>query len=157
MNKKVLWLEDQYEDLSDFLTPVSRGGYSVDPVDSVVEAITKLRRKKYFGVIFDIKVHPGQNSRWSRLEKRKRREHPGFDPYLGLELLRSIYNPGHAEIKLVSPIDLDPKRVIVFTVVDPNEIAGELVTFGIPKNQIRLKAAGDLAILRKLLDRLPRL
>lgn len=154
-NKRVLWLEDEYEDLSDFLTPLYREGYLVDPVKSVSEAIDLLRSKSYFAVIFDIKVHPGDRKEWIDLDNKKRKENPKFDSYLGLELLRAIFVPNESQVKLKPSINLQPERVIIFTVVDSKEVSDEIASFGVPKHQIQLKARCDLTTLKNLLKTLP--
>jgi len=147
--KKVLWLEDQYEDFSAFRSALYRASYPVDNVPSVSEAEKKLREGDYIAFIFDIKVLPGGDEKWIRLDKKKREENPNFDSYLGLELLRSLFKQDKARVKLNPPIEIDPKRVIIFSVVyDKTE---EILSFGIPENQIKYKSNSDLTTLPQLI------
>jgi hypothetical protein len=152
--KKILWLEDQYEDLSDYLNTLFRADYLVDPVESVSEAVKKLRKEDYMAVIFDIKVLPGDDNEWKELNKRKKDENPYFDPYLGLELLYSLFNSPKARVKLEPPIQIDPERVIIFSAV--YDIVEELSALGIPADQIIYKSYGDLATLPGLMRKIER-
>ena len=82
----------------------------------------------------------------------KRNQMPHFDSYLGLELLRSIFNPTEAEIKLDHPIKLDPKKVIVFSVVNDDNVHEELISFQIPEKQIVYKSDSTSRTLPALLE-----
>lgn len=149
---KILWLEDQYEDFSAYRSELFMMDYVVDFVGSVSETIEKLKKEKYIAYIFDIKVLPGDDREWLDLDKKKRDENPNFDSYLGLELLYSLFKPDEAKIKLESPIAIDPKKVIVFSVVyDKTE---EIASFGIPRDQIVYKSTSDLSTLPRLVEKI---
>jgi hypothetical protein len=147
--KRVLWLEDQYEDFAPYLITLSRAGYLVDTVRSVSEAEQKLREEDYIAAIFDIKVLPGDDENWIDLDEKKRQENPNFDSYLGLELLYSLFNPQQASVKLDPPIKINPKKVIVFSVV--YDKVDEITSLGIPKEQIIYKSVGDITTLPRLI------
>jgi CheY-like chemotaxis protein len=139
--KKVFWLEDQFKDFSAYKSSLFRAGYVVDTVSSVSEAVEKLRKQDYIAVIFDIKVLPGDDPKWIELDEKKLKENPDSDSYLGLELLRSLFNPAIAKIKLHPPIKIDPKKIIVLSVVVDR--AHEITSLGIPGYQVLYKASSD--------------
>jgi len=139
--KKVFWLEDQFKNFSAYKSKLFMGGYVVDTVSSVSEAIKKLRKQDYIAVVFDIKVLPGDDKKWIELDEKKRKANPDSDSYLGLELLRSLFNPEIANVKIDPPIKIDPKKIIVFSVVfDRTEAISSL---GIPGYQVLYKASSD--------------
>ncbi|MCK5057493.1 MAG: hypothetical protein KAT34_12595 [Candidatus Aminicenantes bacterium] len=150
--KKILWLEDQYEDFSAYRSALFRSGYLIDFVKSVSEAEEKIREKKYTAYIFDIKVLPGDTEEWSTLDIKKREGNPNFDSNLGLELLRSLFNSKKARVKLDPPIKINPQKVIVFSVV--YDEAEEISSFGIPEEQIVNKSAADLTTLPELIKKI---
>lgn len=147
-NKRVLWLEDQYEDFASYLMKILRAGYLVDTVRSVSEAERKLREENYVAAIIDIHVLPGDDQKWVRFDDMKRSKYPTFDPQLGLELLRSIFNP-QAEVMLSEPIQIDPRKIIIFSVV--YDRGDEIADMGIPVNQIVYKSDSDLTTLPNLI------
>jgi CheY-like chemotaxis protein len=139
--KKVFWLEDQFKDFGAYKSKLFMGGYVVDTVSSVSEAVKKLRKQDYIAVIFDIKVLPGDDKKWLELDEKKLKENPDSDSYLGLELLRSLLNPEIANVKINPPIKIDPKKIIVLSVVfDRTE---EITSLGIPGYQVLYKATSD--------------
>lgn len=150
--KKVLWLEDQYEDFSAFRSRLFIADYWVDCVRSASEAVEKLRNEQFLAAIFDIKVLPGEAQEWIDLDKQKRKENPDFDPNLGFELLKSIFTPNRAEVKVNPPIKLNPHKVIIFSVV--YDKTDELSAMGIPADQIIYKANSDLDTLPKLIKKI---
>ncbi len=149
--KKVLWLEDQYEDLIDYSSPLARINYLVEPVNSVSEALEKLKKEEYDLYIFDLKTIPGDALEWQELDDRKREENPDFDPYLGLELLRYLNNSRKNQDKLWQEIKFDFGKVIVFSVVSDKDIFDELESFGIPDKQIVSKSGSTLDTLAKVI------
>jgi hypothetical protein len=152
--KKILWLEDQYEDFSAFRGALFRAGFMVDPVESVSEAEEKLRQEgDYIAYIFDIKVLPGDDKKWRDFDERRRAENPDFDPYLGLELLKSLFNRQNKDgVKLAPPVVIKASKVIVFSVVyDKSE---EIHEIGVPEDQILYKAACDLSTLPQLIKQI---
>lgn len=149
---KILWLEDQYEDFDAYRSALFRADYLVDNVKSVSEAEKKLREDDYIAVIFDIKVLPGDDPKWIEIDKKIRKENPYFDSNLGFELLRSIFKPYEALVKLTPPIEIDPKKIIIFSVVfDKSE---EISSFGIPVDQIVYKGESDLTTLPRLIKKI---
>ena len=150
--KKILWLEDQYEDFSAYRSTLFRAGYLVDFTPSVSEAAKKIRENDYIAYIFDIKVLPGDDPEWTELDKKKREKNPKFDSYLGLELLYSLFKTGEAKVKLNPPIEIDPRKIIVFSVV--YDKSQEISSFGIPGDQIVYKSASDLKTLPRLIKKI---
>jgi len=150
-NNNVLWLDDQIEGLKSYRMPLIRAGYFVDYVKSVSDAINKLRAKEYAVFVCDIKVLPGKDKNWIDLDEKKQVDHPNFDSYLGIELLRSLFTPESARIKLTPPIDINPTRVIVLSVVCDS--IGEITAFGIPRDQIVYKSTLDFSTLPKLIEK----
>lgn len=151
--KKILWLEDQYDDFRTYRSSLYRAGYVVEFVASVSDAVEKLKKDVgYRAFIFDIRVLPGKNKAWIELDKQKREENPNFGSNLGFELLYSLFAPDKARVKLDPPIIIDSKKVIVFSVVyDKNE---EFKSFGIPEEQIINKSAADLSTLPELIKKI---
>lgn len=150
--KKVLWLEDQYEDFSAYRSALFRAGYLVDTAESVSEAIKKLREEDYIAIIFDIKVLPGDDEDWIKLDRKKRKENPNFDSYLGLELLYSLFNSPYAKVKLTPPIQMEkipPNKIIIFSVV--YDIKKEVLDMGILKEHIVYKSASNITTLPELI------
>jgi CheY-like chemotaxis protein len=149
--KKVLWLEDQYEDLMDYSSRLGRKNYLVDPVKSVSESLKKLKKEEYEVYIFDLKVLPGDDPEWLELDEKKRKENPKFDPYLGLELLRFLDRAKHTQSELWKKIKFDFSKVILFSVVYDKKVYEELESFGIPPHQIVYKSGSTLDTLPELI------
>lgn len=150
--KKVLWVEDQFEDLMDYSSRLARIDYLVDPVKSVSEALERLKNQEYAAYIFDLKILPGDDPEWWALDERKRKENPNFDPYLGLELLRFLDKARQVKDDLWEKIKFDFNKVIVFSVVIDKEVYDELQSFGIPEHQIVYKSGSDLDTLAGLIQ-----
>jgi hypothetical protein len=149
---KILWLEDQHEDFDAYKSALFRSGYLVDYVKSVSETEKKLQEEDYIAVIFDIKVLPGDDEKWIQLDKQEREKNPDFDSYLGLELLRSLFDSPKARVIIEHPIQIDPGKVIVFSVV--YDKTDELLSLGIPNNQIIYKSNGDINTLPQLIKKI---
>ena len=150
--KKVLWLDDQHDDFDGYKSALFRAGYTVHNVKSVTETVEELKKEDYIAAVFDIKVLPGDGLEWIDLDKKKREEKPGFGAYLGLELMRSLFKPGEARVKIDPPVNVDPGKVIVFSVVfDKTE---EITSFGIPGDQIVYKANSKLDTLPQLIKKI---
>lgn len=149
---KVLWIEDQHEDFDSYNSVLFRAGYLVDYVKSVSEAERKLREDDYAAVICDIIVLPGDDPKWIELDNKKRKENPYFDSYLGLELLRSLFHSPDARVTIKPPIEINPKKIIVFSVVyDKTEVISSL---GIPGEQIIYKAESNVDTLPRVIEKI---
>ena len=153
-NRRILWLEDQAEGLKAYRSTLFRTGLLVDNVKSISETLEKLRENEYTAVIFDIKVLPGNNPEWIGLDEKKRADNPNFDPALGLELLYSLFKPHSAKIKLSPPIEIDPRRVIVLSVVYDEDKVEEISALGIPVDQIVYKSDWDFTTLPRLIKKI---
>lgn len=152
--KKILWLEDQYEDFAAYRCALFSAGYMVDPVESVSEAEEKIRQERnYIAYIFDIKVLPGDDEKWREFDKNKRDENPDFDPYLGLELLKSLFEKDREKVNvhLKPPVKINAKKVIVFSVV--YDRSKEINELGVPEGQILYKAACDLDSIPEVISK----
>ncbi len=150
--KKVLWLEDQFEDLIDYSSCLDRMNYKVDPVKSVSDALEKLEKEQYDVYVFDLKVLPGDDPEWQALDEKKRNENPHFDPYLGFELLRFLDNARQRQSEVWKKITFDFSKVIVFSVVSDREVYDKLESFGIPLHQIVYKSSSDLDTLAEVVQ-----
>lgn len=153
--KKVLWLDDQYNDFGDYSSALFNEGYIVEHVRSVTEAEQKLREGGYIAAIFDIKVLPGDDPKWLELDKKKRTENPNFDSNLGFELLLSLFESPDAKVELVPRIHFDPRKVIVFSVV--YDKVWELSALGILGDRIVNKSNSDLKTLPSAIKRIEKL
>jgi len=149
--KKLLWLEDQYEDLMDYSSRLGRNDFLVDPVRSVSEALKKLKTEKYDIYIFDLKVLPGDDPEWLKIDETKRKEDILHDPCLGLRLLQVLDKNRKENTQLWKEIGFDFKKVIIFSVVNNKKVYDELESFGIPPKQIVNKSGIDLDTLPKLI------
>jgi hypothetical protein len=152
--KKILWLEDQYEYFITYKSSLFRTGRVVDRAKSITEAIEKLRDngKEYTAIIFDLKVIPGNDPDWIQFDQQQKKAHPENDPYLGLELLHSLFKPDEARIKLDPPISLSPQIMIVLSAV-PDKM-NEIARLGIPEDQIIYKAHIELETLPGLIEKI---
>ena len=152
--KRILWLEDQCEDFTAYRSALYRSGRVTDRVRSVSEAVKKLREhgKEYTAVIFDLKVLPGSDPEWIDFDRRQKKTDPHHDPYLGLELLRSLFAPDRAGVELNPPIQISPKKMIVFSVVFGK--MQEIAAMGVPEDRIVYKADSDLNTLPGLIDKI---
>jgi len=144
---KVLWIEDQFEDLMDYSSRLARIDYLVEPVKSVSEALERLKNQEYAAYIFDLKILPGDDPEWQALDERKRAEKPLFDPLLGFELLHFLDKARQEKDTLWKKINFDFSKVIVFSVVIDKEVYDELQSFGIPEHQIVYKSGSNLDTL----------
>ena len=149
--KKLLWVEDQYEDLMDYFSRLGRINYLVEPVKSVTTALKKMKKEEYDLYVLDLKILSGNSSKWEKLDDKKRAENPQFDPYLGLELLRYLYRAKQKQTKLWEKIKFDFSKVIVFSVVNDQKVYNELTSFGIPPEQIVYKSGSNLDTLAELI------
>jgi CheY-like chemotaxis protein len=149
--KKVLWVEDQFEDLMDYSSRLARIGYVVDPVRSVTDALERLGNQEYAVYIFDLKILPGDDPEWQALDEKKREEKPQFDPYLGLELLRFLDKARQEKDELGKKFKFAFSKVIVFSVVNDKYVYDELESFGIPVQQIVYKSGSDLDTLAEVI------
>lgn len=149
---RVLWLEDQAEGLKAYRKTLLKAGLLVDNVKSVSDAVAKLREKDYAAVICDIKVLPGKDKVWIELDETKRTESPNVDSILGLELLRSLFNPGNARVKLSPPVEINPKRVIILSVV--YDEVDEIMSLGVPGDQIIYKSDWNFSTLPRLIKKI---
>lgn len=148
----VLWLEDQRDDFLAYSSALFRAGYKVDTVRSVTDAVRKLREKKYIATIFDIKVLAGDDETWINLDKKKLVENPDIDSYLGLELLRALFKSRKARVELSPPVEIDPQKVIVMSVV--HDRVDEIVSFGVPREQVIYKAVSNMKTLPQLIGKI---
>jgi len=152
--KRILWLEDQYEDFTAFRSALYRGGRVTDRVKSVSEAIEKLEKngEEYIAVILDLRVLPGNDPKWIDFDQRQKKADPYHDPHLGLELMRSLFAPDRAGVKLDPPIQISPQKIIVFSAV--SDKTKEIAAMGIPEDRIISKTDSDLNTLPGLIDKI---
>jgi hypothetical protein len=150
---RVLWIEDQYEDLTDWEKPIYDAGYLLDNVGDATTALDLLPRWEWHAVIFDIKINPGDDPEWKTLDLRRRKENPHFDPYLGLELLRFVLGKNCA-ISKAPTVTIEPGRIVVLSVVTDESVLSELEGYGIPSQQILSKSSWDMSTLPNVLKRI---
>jgi len=152
--KRILWLEDQYEDFTAFRSAIYRSGRVTDRVKSVSEAIEKLEEngEEYTAVILDLRVLPGNDPKWIDFDQRQKKNDPYHDPHLGLELLRSLFAPDRTDVKLAQPIQISPQKIIVFSAV--SDKTKEIAAMGIPEDRIIYKAECDLNTLPGLIGKI---
>ena len=85
-------------------------------------------------------------------QQKKREENPQFDTYLGVELLRHIFQAKEKQNELWQTIHFDFRKVIIFSVVNNKDIYEELISFGIPEEQILYKPSSDLDTLAEAIE-----
>lgn len=149
---KILWMEDQYQDFNSYISKLYREGYWIEPVKTITDALKKMREEYYIAYIFDIKVLPGTDSEWIKVDQDLRRESPNFDPNLGLEMMRSLFKSSLARNIIEPLIVINPEKVIVLSVVFDKK--DEIVSFGIPRDQIIYKGDSDMNTLPELIGRI---
>lgn len=150
--KRILWMDDQYEDLFGYAGRLLITGYLIEPVKSVTAALEKLKKERYDAYIFDLKVFPGDDPKWQELEERKPKENPACVPYLGLELLRFLSRVQSENSDQWEKINFDFNKVIIFSVACERNVCDELESFGISNHQILNKFISDLDTLPQLLE-----
>lgn len=113
--KKILWIEDEGKiQLIQYKTILVRGGYMVDIASDATEAVQQLQKgKKYDAIIFDLIIPCGM-------------EFETDNPYVGLELLKRLI-----EKKFINIDEYDPKKIMVFTVVNDTAVLNEIRTLGV--------------------------
>jgi len=160
MFRHILWIEDQSKELGLFRRPLAEADFVVDVANDVTEAISKLLhtdhlpKKCYHAVVFDILLPPGNDLAWVKCANKLRKDKPDQEPRLGLELLRSIFRHSSEDVPLDPPIVLDPKRLIVLTVVEDSAMKDQLMGYDIPEDHIVLKSAAKANILRVLVEKM---
>lgn len=152
--QKILWLEDQFEDLIDYSNSLNRLGYLVDRVRSVTDALAKLQNQEYAAYIFDLKVLPGDDVHWQNLDEETRKKRPEFDPLLGLELLRFLNRARGENNESWQKLHFDFSKVFIFSVVVANDVYEELTSFGVNDQQIIYKSSSDLDTLAEAISKL---
>ena len=154
--KRILWMDDQYEDLIDYAGRLFRTGYLIEPVKSVSAALEKLVKDRYDAYIFDLKVLPGDDPVWQELDEKIRKGKPFFDPYLGIEFLRFLYEEKKMNSELWRRIEFDFNKVIIFSAACEGNVREELESFGISKHQMLNRFISDLDNLPQLLKKINR-
>jgi CheY-like chemotaxis protein len=150
--KKILWLEDQLEDLEMYRSKLFRKGYVVDMVRSVSEALDKLSKEDYLAYIFDLMVIPGDKEEWRKLDEEKREKDSNFDSLLGLELLSSLFDAENAKIQVALPRKIESKRMIIMSNVQDK--MADITAMGIPADQIKYKSDSNLSTLLQIIEKI---
>jgi CheY-like chemotaxis protein len=129
---KVLWIEDAARfDFPQMAAPLyMNGGYDLAVAEDVTSAVALVKQSEYDVVIVDIRLPPGDDSRWIALWKRAGSNRVAAR--LGLELLRSLLGSDGAKIFLRDrPSWLTPDRIGVLTIEGDDELRPVLDELGI--------------------------
>jgi hypothetical protein len=127
MKRKVLWIEDGARfDLPQLAGPVYvDGSYDLVVAEDASAGISHLLRNEFQVIIVDIRLPPGDDPDWIKLNSAA-----GYDKVqarLGLELLYSILGRPEARVKLKDrPTWITADRLGVFTVESLPEVEEDL-------------------------------
>ena len=149
MDHKVLWIEEEGDDLADYAAPLLLAGYTVDVAHSITEALARLAEQEYDVVVCDLLVNAGDDPEWQALDDRIAEIRKEL--YLGLHFMRSLFVPESAEIPLdAEALNLTPSKVAIFTVVSDPSVHAELQGMGLAS--MRVKGRSSLTVLKELAD-----
>jgi|GEM_PF-4326287 len=149
MDHRVLWIEEEGDDLSYYAAPLLLAGYAVDIAHSVTEAIARLQEDVYDVVICDLLLNAGQSPEWQKLDSEIGEQRKEL--YLGLHFLRAVFSSDRARVALDgASMSISPDRVAVFTVVSDPDVHDELREMGVAK--IKVKGRSHLAILKEIAE-----
>ncbi len=116
---KILWIEDEARDqLIEYVAPLMRNGHTIELVEDATEGYQRLAESDYDVVIFDLLIKAG----------------PGFamkTEYPGLDLLKKLFG------REKENINLNPNKVMVFTVVNSPNIIDEIRQLGIERIKVK--------------------
>jgi CheY-like chemotaxis protein len=121
--RRVLWIEDGARfDFPQMAAPLyMNGGYDLAVAEDATSAVALVKQSEYDVVIVDIRLPPGDDSRWIELWKRAGSNRVAAR--LGLELLRSLLGSDDAKVPLRDrPSWLTPDRIGVLTVEGEDEL-----------------------------------
>ncbi|MGC1120876.1 MAG: response regulator [Candidatus Methanofastidiosia archaeon] len=127
---RILWIEDEGNtDLIQYKLPLVETGYVVDVAETATEAFDTLNCMKYDLYIVDL-ILPQEDAFEEHIELP------------GIEILK----------KMISHYKIDSKRIVVFTVVNDEEVHKEIRGLGI--NRIIVKRLQDIDFLRVEVDKM---
>ncbi|MBN1153423.1 hypothetical protein JXB12_00730 [candidate division KSB1 bacterium] len=128
---RILWIEDEARDqLIEYLGPLMRDGHTIDIAEDASEGYIRLQESEYDVVICDLLIKAGDDFNMG-------------DKYPGLSLLTRLFDGEH-------DILIPTKRIMVFTVVNSEEIIKNIRLLGI--TNIHLKERMEKTMLKKYVD-----
>lgn len=126
---RILWIEDEGNtDLIQYKQPMVEAGYIVDVAETAAEAFDTLDSMQYDLYIVDLLL-PQENA----FEE--------FIEFPGVEILK----------KMINETKVDPDRVMVFTVVNDEDVHNEIKELGI---HIEAKRLQHIDFLKEEVDKL---
>ncbi len=146
MAHPVLWIEDSARfELRNLAGPVYISSkYRLQHADDVTSAIAYVQSNVYEVLIVDIRLPPGSDSHWRRMN--------GGSEKLGIKLLSWLLAPDDS-VPYKPPAWVDPRRVGVFTVESRSEIATDLDKLQVKEFCQKRAGLADTA-LRDMIDRI---
>ncbi len=146
MAHRVLWIEDSARfELRNLAGPVYISSkYHLQHADDVTSAIAYVQNHVYEVLIVDIRLPPGSDSHWRRMN--------GGSEKLGIQLLYWLLAPADSYPDK-PPAWVQPARIGVFTVEARTEIATDLAKLGIEEFCQKRAGLADTA-LRDMIDRI---
>jgi CheY-like chemotaxis protein len=125
---RILWIEDEGNtDLIQYKQPMVEAGYVVDVAETAAEAFNTLDSMQYDLYIVDLLL-PQEDA---------------FDKYIefpGVEILK----------KMIDQFRVDPDRIMVFTVVNDEDVHNEIKELDI--NRVVVKRLQNIDFLKKEVD-----
>jgi CheY-like chemotaxis protein len=150
-NNKILLLDENYHNYGFIWWNLFEAGYKIEFVKSISEFLEKIRKNKYYDCyIVDIVAPPGDEAVWIEIEKKKKAENPGENPFLGLELLFSLFDSENSRVMIEPEITIKPCNIIIFTIENFKD--DEILPLGISKNQVINKPYRTSDAFQKFLE-----
>jgi hypothetical protein len=150
MKQKIIWIEDSaFIDVQNLAGPVYVSGkYDIVVALDASEAVRKLIQIEFDAVVVDIRIPPGDNSRWTELYTRYGENK--VTARLGLHILYSLFAPEDkkAEIKLENiPKWITHNRFGILTVESERELQDDLKRLNIQVFRQKTAEMSETALL----------
>ena len=135
---RILLLDMNHQCYAYIWRKIILSGYTIEYVDSVTEFFEKIKDNIYLLYIFDIVALPGNDRKWMEFDLKKRVGNWQDGPFLGLELLRSLFDPENASVYVESTTGrIFSGNALIFTAVDSKD------------DEIRTILDSDIQIIKK--------
>lgn len=151
--KYILWIEDDAAyNLQRLAIPiVMHRDYDLTLAVTISEAIHFLQRQTYDAIIVDLRMPPGRERHWIKLDQRL--AHAGEPPRLGLHLLLNLFDRPQTNGK-IDLHDVRKHSIQKFGIlsIDPmTAVQNQLQDINFDENHYKQKTAGmDSSILLQL-------
>jgi len=150
MRKVVLWIEDgAFNELTMLATPVYLSGeYELAFAFSATEALQQLERREFDAVVVDIRIPPGDDSRWVNAHYEAGSQNSASR--LGLRLLEVVLGGDSEWTRHLQPGARDRTRYGVLSVESGRELQADLERLGITCYRDKGNGRGPDALLHAI-------